>query len=430
MGQQREKLRGITWRHPPWRPRSGLLLALALVLVCHPVSGNEPPAPQDKTRAEGAVSEALADTAYINSLLIDREFPLIGGRWGWEIFVDAPLNAEPDGAQLTVRRAKAKYARNFGNDWRLKLTADYSRGGGLEISDSYVSFSGWNKALLTLGISDPPFSLESVSQSAALTFMERGLPVEALAERKGGNITFLRRNPNSILNASVVLFNVSRDNLREDGQGLVVHYVHSPIEIGLAQSVHLGGSLSYRWNASEEGTQFRTRPEIATVNDYFVDTGTIANADRIGRLSLEASHVAGRFSWQSELLAARVQRTGADPVKFWGAYAFASWFLTEDSRNYNFGSGDFEQIRINSPFLEGGPGAFELAFRASLVDLTDRDVIGGKEKNLAIGLNWYLNHRIRLMANLIKVLDVDRPGSEFDGQDPLILSLRAQWVLD
>jgi len=34
------------------------------------------------------------------------------------------------------------------------------------------------------------------------------------------------------------------------------------------------------------------------------------------------------------------------------------------------------------------------------------------------------------MANLVKVLDVDRPGSEFDGQDPLIFGLRFQWVLN
>lgn len=54
------------------------------------------------------------------------------------------------------------------------------------------------------------------------------------------------------------------------------------------------------------GTQFRTRPEIATVNDYFVDTGPVSDAEQVGRLSFEASQVLGRFSWQSELLTARV----------------------------------------------------------------------------------------------------------------------------
>jgi len=407
----------------------GLILAMSLAcqgaLAESLQSGTD-----DNTPAEEAVDELLADTPYINSLLIKREFPVLGGRWGGDIFVDVPLNGEPDGAEITLRRAKAWYARNFGNDWRLKLAADYNSGGGLELSDNYVSYSGWDRTLLTLGINDPPFSLESVSSSAGLTFMERGLPVAALSENKSGGATFLRRNQKSILNAALLLFNISQDGLREEGEGIVLHYVHSPINISHLGSVHLGASVSHRWNAAAESTQFRSRPEIATVDDFFVDTGPIADADRIGRFGLEASHVVGRFSWQSELLAARVYRKDADTVEFWGGYLYASWFLTRDTRNYNFGSGSFDRLTVNSPVLEGGRGAWEIALRASYVDLTDGDVIGGREKNLSLGLNWYLNRRTRLMANLIKVIEVDRPGSEFDGQDPLILSLRAQWILN
>ena len=115
-------------------------------------------------------------------LMEDRELPLIGGKWGWDLFIDTPLNGEPDGAEVTLRRAKGWYARRFGEHWRLKLTADYTRGGGLELSDNYFTYSGWDRTLLTLGIADPAFSLESVSSSSALTFMERGLVVDALAE--------------------------------------------------------------------------------------------------------------------------------------------------------------------------------------------------------------------------------------------------------
>lgn len=417
-------------RYPIGRLRTRWALAMTLLLPGQMVLGDEPQSTHDTTYAEDVISEALADTPYINSLLIDRSFPVIGGSWGWEMFVDVPLNGEPDGAEITLRRAKAKYAHRIGDHWRFKLTGDYSQGAGLELSDSYFSYTGWDRKLLVLGITDPPFSLESIDSSAALTFMERGLPVVALSERRSGGVSILRRSPTSIVNASLVLFNVTQDNIREDGQGVVLHYVHSPIEIVEGRSVHLGGSISYRVNASEDSTQFRTRPEIATVDDYYVDTGLIANAEEVGRLSLEASHVAGRFSWQSELLAARVQRQALETVQFWGAYIYASWFLTKDSRNYNFGSGSFEPLNVSTPVLEGGKGAWELAVRASYVDLTDQDVIGGSEKNLSIGLNWYLNNRIRLMTNLVKVLDVDRPGSEYDGQDPLIFSLRAQWVLN
>ena len=415
----------------PCLPRCCLSGLLALLTA----SGAVQAAPSDAesestTQAEATLDFLLTETPHINKLLIDREFPLIGGNWGWDLFIDIPLNGEPDDAEVTLRRAKVWYARRFGEHWRLKLTADYTRGGGLELSDNYFSYNGWDRTLVTLGISDPAFSLESVSSSSAITFMERGLVVDALSESKSAGVTFLRRNPNSILNASLILFNVSQDNLREDGQGVVMHYVHSPINMWHSDSVHFGGSFSYRWNASEENTRFRTRPEIATVNDYYVDTGEIANADRIGRLGLEASHVAGRFSWQTEIIAARVHRDSLETADFWGAYAFASWFLTDDSRNYNFGSGSFDKIHVNSPIRGEGWGAFELAVRASYLDLSDGDVPGGRQSNLSAGLNWYLNQRYRLMLNLVKVLDVERPGSEFDGLDPLSVSLRFQWVLN
>jgi len=375
--------------------------------------------------------EVFQPGSNISSLLIDKEIPLIGGRWHGDIMVDAPLNGEPAGAELTLRRAKLMYSHGFGGNWQLKLSANYNTGGGLELSDSYFVYSGWQRARLTMGIDDPPFSLESVSSSSGLTFMERGLAVEALSEGRSGGVTFLHRTPKSILHGMLVLFNISQDDQREKGQAIVLHYVHSPIDFGgRDNNVHLGGSFSYRVNADENNTQFRSRPEIGTTNTYFVDTSEISGADKITRAALEASRVAGRLSWQTEILASKVQRTGAETVDFWGAYAYVSWFLSNDSRNYDEGVGQFGPLTPSSPLFKGGRGAFELAFRASYVDLTDKDVIGGEESNLSLGFNWYLNYKLRLMTNVIKVLDVDRPGSEFDGQDPLIFSLRAQWLLN
>ena len=74
--------------------------------------------------------------------------------------------------------------------------------------------------------------------------------------------------------------------------------------------------------------------------------------------------------------------------------------------------------------------AWEIAGRLSHIDLNDANVMGGRLTDTTFGLNWYLNRRIRLMTNLVKVLDVNRPGSEFHGLDPLIFSLRLQWVVD
>lgn len=61
--------------------------------------------------------------------------------------------------------------------------------------------------------------------------------------------------------------------------------------------------------------------------------------------------------------------------------------------------------------------------------LTDKDIIGGREGNLSLGLNRYLNEKLRVMANVIKVVGVDRPGSEYDGLSPVIFALRTQWLI-
>jgi len=160
-----------------------------------------------------------------------------------------------------------------------------------------------------------------------------------------------------------------------------------------------------------------------------VDTGEIAGADKILRLGLETVNLKGPFSWQAELMALQVQRIDFDDVLLLGGYVQASWFLTGESRNYDAGRGRFIAVKPGATFGEGGRGSWELTGRISYLDLTDKDIIGGEQSNVTLGLNWRPKDHIRVMVNLIKVLDVNRPGNEFDGEDPLILSLRLQWAL-
>lgn len=394
---------------------------ICLVLAWLATAGTSVAAGQDEVR------ERLARP--IHSLLLEKESPVLGIRWSGELFVDAPIGSEPPDAAVTLRRAKLRFHRSLNQNWQVKLTADYTKGGQLELSDSYFLYAGWKTALLKLGITSPAFSLESVSDASSLTFMETALPVEALAEPKGAGVMFLKRTASSILNTSLLLFNPRQDNLTTSGQALVLRYVHAPLTIRGKDNVHLGASLSWRINADGSDTRFRSRPEIATANTFFVDTGAIEGASEVMRAGLEASRVSGRFSWQSELLSTRVRRDAGDAVHFWGAYLYASWFLTGDSRNYDLGQGQYVPVQVAAPVRAGGWGAFEVAARASYVDLQDSDVNGGRESNLSLGLNWYLNDRLRLMGNVVKVLDVARPGSEFDGSDPLILAVRLQWLI-
>ena len=409
-----------------------LFLVLMLLCTAHLAAAqqvNEAEQAEQTGQAEQRTGVLQFGSKYINSLLRDKEIPLIGGHWSGELMVDAPLNGEPQDARVILRRAKLRYGRALGEHWLIKLTSNYTKGGGLEIADTYIVYSGWKTALLTFGVFDPPFSLESMSTSSSLTFMERSMVIDALSERQSGGLSFLKRTPNHIFNGMLVFLNPADDDLRQSGEAIIGHYVYSPVALESANNVHIGGSFSFRQNTSGNRTQFRSRPEVATTEDYFVDTGTIDGADKVLRLGFEASKVAGRFSWQTEVLTTRVTRTDKATAFFWGGYVYASWFLTNDSRNYDLGTGKYDIVTPSAPVRHGGWGAFEVAARASYVDLTNKNLIGGTEKNISLGVNWYLNEKLRVMTNLTKVLDVNRPGSEFDNQSPLILSVRAQWVL-
>jgi len=379
--------------------------------------------------AEVAARKSEKGTGPIYSLLIDKQSPLLGIKWGGSVFVDAPLNGEPDNAQVTLRRLKLTFWKSFGPNWQIKLSAQYNKTGGLELNDNYVTYSGWQTARGKFGVFSAPYSLENLSSSDGITFMERALPVVAISDNKSAGFGLLKRTRNSIFDAGLFLAGAKRDDVPQDGQSLVLHYVHSPIDAFGSTGVHIGGSFSYRINASGNNTAYRSRPEVGVAGDYFVDTGNIDGSDQVFRFGLEASSVMGRFSWQAELMTSTAQRKGYPTVTFKGGYALVSWFLTDDSRNYNAGRGYYDPVIPNSPLGHGGRGAFEVAARISYVDLNDKDIIGGQETNITLGLNWYLNTRFRVMFNVVKVLDVNRPGNEWDGQDPLILAMRGQWAI-
>ena len=71
-------------------------------------------------------------------------------------------------------------------------------------------------------------------------------------------------------------------------------------------------------------------------------------------------------------------------------------------------------------------GAWELGLRYSYIDLNDEDIRGGEERNLTLGLNWYLNTKVRLMFNYIRAEVDDRADPAVDDGTVDILQARFQ----
>ncbi len=379
---------------------------------------------------QDAVTEPEVDSrsGYISRLLNEGETRLLGIKWDADVLLDVPINNEPEDSDLTVRRARLSFRKGLGENWRAKVSVEISSG-KVELRDNFLEYAGWGTKVARLGVFDEPFSMESMTSARGLTFMERSLPVAALAPGKSVGAGLLRRTQNGILSGGLFLRSPSQDGLGEAGQALAVRWVRSPLFRPEDDDSHFGVSFSYRANAEPEDSRYRTRPETGVTDNRFVDTGDIAGADKILRLGLETSRVQGPFSWQAELMALEIKRVDFDKVFLMGGYIQASWFLTGESRNCDAGTGRFKRIKPNTPIGGGGKGSFELTGRVSWVDLTDEDIIGGEQSNVTLGLNWRPRDNWRVMANLVKVLEVKRPGHRFDGVSPLILSLRLQWEL-
>ena len=49
----------------------------------------------------------------------------------------------------------------------------------------------------------------------------------------------------------------------------------------------------------------------------------------------------------------------------------------------------------------GGVGAWEIAARYSEMDISSKSIAGGKERNVTIGLNWWLNRSLMLRLNYV-----------------------------
>lgn len=388
-----------------------------------------------QSSAEAEVLEKAADpeTGAIYRALHDREGgPILGIRFNAQLAIDGAKYesgsalAADDG--FDVRRARVGLYKGWGANWYGKLTLEISSG-EFQARDNYLGYNGWSTALLQFGIFSEPFSQESMTSFKYTTFMEQAMPVDAMAPGHSLGVAATKRTNAGILTGGIFLKRPEQEgNIGEDGQAITLRFVRSPMWRPEAQNTHFGISGSYRVNATTQGTRYRARPESAVTEIRFVDTDFIEGADRILRLGADLSRLWGPKSLQAEVIALKVQRDGERPdVVFAGAYVFGSWFLTGETRNYREGAGVYGQIRPLAPLGGGGKGALELTARASYLDLTDEDIVGGTESNITAGVNWYPKDGWRFTANLIKVLDVKRPGNEFDGQNPWIFTIRGQY---
>lgn len=338
-----------------------------------------------------------------------------------------------DGTEF--RRARLFVKGTFYKVWDFKSNVDFA-GNGVSVKDMYLKYN-FKPHSITVGNFKQPFSLEELTSSKYITFMERALP-NAFAPSRLIGVGYNTHGPNWSFALSGAGSSVSGDVGSEGDEGYsVTSRVHFAPLSGSDENVHLGAAVSYR-NLRDETLRYRERPESHVTSVRFVNTGTIANATDQVVYGFEGAGVWGPLSVQGEYIGTSVQRElGQADLDFYGWYGFVSLFLTEgDHRKYSAKKGTFGRVKPKRPFSDGGPGAWELAARYSALMLSDQDVLGGGTKDITLGLNWYATSHIRFMLNFVSVNnDNNATGNSGNllpqfvsasNDDPQLIQLRAQ----
>lgn len=264
---------------------------------------------------------------------------------------------------------------------------------------------------VTIGNMQEPFSLAATGSSLHRTFMVEALP--ALAFAPGLNIGVMAQdtaldnhlswalggfwNTGSFSNIAGAKDSFSNAN----GFHLTGRVTYLPVWRDAGRELtHLGVSLSLQTFTAE--TVVRAVPETSLFEQYFVDTG-LFQPERATALVLEYGRVEGPWSVQAEATLYKLQAPALGDPLLSGAYILGSHVLTGEHRLYDRFAGVFDTIipRHNFSLHGAGWGAFEVALQLSTVDLNDGALAGGRQRDLSLGLNWYLNPQARLMFNYV-----------------------------
>jgi phosphate-selective porin OprO/OprP len=188
--------------------------------------------------------------------------------------------------------------------------------------------------------------------------------------------------------------------------------------------IHAGLSSEFRQfnsqlNPSNQGANIRIRSRgdlrnaVSTLDPNYADTGNFYASSQ-ALINPEFAVQWGPLVIQSEYMAsflqgARAYQTAATTLGndgnlfMQGGYVQSLYFLTGESRSYNRQSGVFGRTipKENLKFSDCRYGAWQIGARYDWLDLNSGQVSGGRNQNVTIGLNWWLNPNLRFMVNYV-----------------------------
>jgi phosphate-selective porin OprO/OprP len=390
--------------------------------------------------------------------------------------------------QLAFRQARLEVEGKAFKYWNYKFQYDFTQTVIPGFRDVFLALRYFEPFTFQIGHMFEPSGLERQNSSKYRDFVERALASELLTGNRhlglavvtGGEAPGLFGIPNwtgkaGIFSTSYEDLSLTPLNAGRQYYDLAARLTYAPIASDEAL-LHLGGSM--RYEKVNDSTVLSNDKVLAPGHSLRTEAGVVGQG-MLGTPALSCSAVVattatspfllaqrpgwnctrdvltsgaelvasyGPFSVQAEYFRQTYNRTpwliaaygapGGTTLDFSGYYVYATWYLTGESRAASYLTypkefntpATFGQINILNPLSKGGSGAFEVAARLSEINLNSGGILGGRETDLTLGLNWYPDRGFRFMANFVKTLQLSAPYDRpyLNGVRPSIFVMRAQ----
>ncbi|HQY22725.1 MAG TPA: porin [Gammaproteobacteria bacterium] len=361
-------------------------------------------------------------------------------------------NNYPSGGN--IRTADLYIEGGLAQDWTYNISLALNSSNRNMFGDTWISYAGFaeNNQVYFGRVPGNWFGLDNANSGTWGPFLERSLVANTFypgdgigfmtdfwSDSAGITFTAMKSDQNSSNEVS---------NVRDRWKGTVRATVAPMHEEG--DVWHFGVSGAYRelqnvvpTSASSVGALFQAFPGVKIRNNSATSLTSMINvvstltgngglpiqANNIRMFNLEAARQIGPFMLETEYTKAYVHRMGTQPFAGTtvqqGTLQFSGWniqtryLLTGEHHEYDVRDGQFGSVKPCSEH-----GAIEAAARYDFVDLNDKNVRGGSQHDVTLGLNWFLNQNVRLSMNYIRASI--HPANDKAHRNLDIIGLRAQ----
>ncbi len=390
----------------------------------------------------------------------------IGGRiyfdWYWQVadkkmeaangaILPLPKDGYPMKDGTNIRTGRLDMSCTVYKHFEVKFQPNFA-GNAATFEDAFIALKKLPGDLdIKIGHFKEPFSLEELTSSRFITFLERSSVTGAFAPARNMGISIANT---SLLNKTATIttgiFRETGANHRlsvadDTAHNWTTRMTWAPLlEDGGKELLHLG--FAYSWKSPQvDSVSFSAKPAF-NQGSTLIQTGTMGQltpasvVNGAGLGSVKAVNIFGfelaaqqnfeniSVSLQGEYDITKVNRRGMGNPTLWGYY-LQGGLMYNGYRAYKGGTFDRPKLKENA-IVDGGIGAWELALRWAQTDFKDKNAPGrsatalagprdagadqvalpagplnfiggdgGKMNDFTVALNWYMTPNFTLKNN-------------------------------